>query len=766
MTNSNDTAQNNAFNGYALLVGIADYWGIRDLPPTVLNDVDGLNRVLVDPDVCAYPAENVRVLKDDAATAVNILAGLDWLAQKADVGDTAVIYFSGHGGRVETTNGDVNYLLPVDARFNKYQETAISSDTFSAKLRQIPSEKVVVFLDCCHAGGIGTAKTAVEFQKGLGEATLEKMRHGTGRAIIASSRADEVSLILTGAENSLFTTHLLAGLKGEAADNDGFVKITNLFEYVETKVNQTKPAQQPLLKAELEHNFVIAAPKTTGVSMSTIAQSSATGGSESKNLDGESLLISGRTEVVNEAQEQVLRQLFAAMYEEIVIRRKLTRGWSGALVLEIRPFKPNNPKPLSHVIVKIDKSKEIEKEWQRYEAVIKDQIPLVAGPMREPAYANKLGGLVYPMAGDGLFAVKSLGERFHELPAEKLEKVIDAWLFPALKKLWGGRRQNYNYSVRAGFASWLGSAVEDDFAKTAALLKTALETINPKDPEIKLSDRTTLQNPFADMDSLLDEIIDVEVGAIHGDLNLENIMLFGSQDEFNVRLIDFARAEPEQFVLLDLLCLETGVLVNIMPTILKQHPQPQMQMAELLVTLHKRQMRAETVVSIPPDLRKPLEFLLLIRRFASQYLLNHANWNNYYIGLVLYLIGAVRFESLDDPRHELPRRIAFWSACIINQLRLNPRVFDDVVIDPEAIDTLKFRELLHKAFQLGDLDLLITTAGEKRPDNIPGILDGSSVELRMLYIIQYFERRGWLGDLFKAAQKLRPKEQWQKALRP
>ena len=69
--------------------------------------------------------------------------------------------------------------------------------------------------------------------------------------------APESSWLMPGDENSLFTKHLLAGLRGGIASADGYIRIFDLFEYVQPRVTGDQPQQHPIFKAELEENFPV-----------------------------------------------------------------------------------------------------------------------------------------------------------------------------------------------------------------------------------------------------------------------------------------------------------------------------------------------------------------------------------------------------------------------------------------------------------------------------------------------------------------------------
>ena len=249
-------------NSHALVVGIANYQYINPLPPTVLNDARDINNVLIDSRHCGYLAAHVQVLVDGEATQAAIRQALAELAQRSHPDATVFFYLSSHGGRLESGPYAGEYLLPVDTLYTSDRslaETAISGAEFTTALRTIPARKVVVVFDCCHAGGIGQPKEATAPElKALPESYYEALKSGRGRVILASSRSSESSYILPGAANSLFTQHLLAGLRGGAPGLGGVIRIFDLFNYLQPRVASDQPNQHPTFKAEVEENFPIA----------------------------------------------------------------------------------------------------------------------------------------------------------------------------------------------------------------------------------------------------------------------------------------------------------------------------------------------------------------------------------------------------------------------------------------------------------------------------------------------------------------------------
>ena len=123
-------------NAHALIVGIADYQHINRLPR--VQDARDVALLLVNPSHCGYRAENVMTLLDSDASQAAIRHGLSALADRSNKDSTVLIYFSGHGGRIDSGSHTGEYLLPVDTIYPADEElarTAISGDEFTAALK-------------------------------------------------------------------------------------------------------------------------------------------------------------------------------------------------------------------------------------------------------------------------------------------------------------------------------------------------------------------------------------------------------------------------------------------------------------------------------------------------------------------------------------------------------------------------------------------------------------------------------------------------------
>ena len=242
MTNAYSTSYDAFQHGYALLVGVGNCSFPKLSLPVTVNDVQSLYAALIDPELCAYTKDHIRVLNNDQATQKNILDGLHWLGkQVCEYKDTTVfIYFSGHGA-LDTRNGNY-YLLTHETDPLDIANSGLPSDVFTNALRKIDAKRLLVILDCCHAAGMATSKegdavssfapsfTEVSASKATG--MIDILMRGEGRAVFASSKHEQSSWI-KDKYSSIYTFYLLEALHGEdSKPGDTEVRISNLMHYL------------------------------------------------------------------------------------------------------------------------------------------------------------------------------------------------------------------------------------------------------------------------------------------------------------------------------------------------------------------------------------------------------------------------------------------------------------------------------------------------------------------------------------------------------
>ena len=251
-------------SGHAIVIGVANYRNVSGLPEAVLNDARDVAAVLKSNAYCGYDARNVHLLLDSDATLERIRAALASVAGTSGPDDTVVIFFSGHGARPGDPADPESALLPVECDTQKLGTTSLSEAEFSSALQRFVAQRLLVLIDACHSGGAGSFKGRREGELpdlGYSEKSLGRLAQGTGRVLIASSRASEESLVFSNARNSVFTSYLLDALRGRAwTRGDGVIRVFEIFNHVSEMVKREVPGRQhPIFKAsDLEDNFAVA----------------------------------------------------------------------------------------------------------------------------------------------------------------------------------------------------------------------------------------------------------------------------------------------------------------------------------------------------------------------------------------------------------------------------------------------------------------------------------------------------------------------------
>ena len=249
--------------GHAVVIGIADYRNVYPLPDAVTNDARDVAGILTSDAYCGYRPNNVHLLLNEHATLARIRTALDSVAKTSGPNDTVVIFFSGHGARLGNSANPQSALLPVEFDIRTPDTTSLSETEFSSTLQRISAQRLLVLIDACHSGGAGSFKSSQQSESlsvGYSEKSLARLAEGTGRVLLASCRANEVSLVLGSARNSVFTSKLLEALRGEGqTSGDGLIRVFEIFNYVAEMVKRAVPGRQhPIFKAsDLEDNFPV-----------------------------------------------------------------------------------------------------------------------------------------------------------------------------------------------------------------------------------------------------------------------------------------------------------------------------------------------------------------------------------------------------------------------------------------------------------------------------------------------------------------------------
>jgi WD40 repeat protein len=215
---------------FVLLIGVNEYANFNKLKCAV-PDVEALEKSFkANAKLPLFGQVQTKLIKDQEATKVGILKGLEWLNDNVKEEDVAVVCYAGHG---ETEN-DQFHLVAVDAVAGKLGITAVSGVELKSRLAALKSRQVLVLLDACHSGAIG-----------LDDLARDLKRSDCGVAVFCAAEGKEYSLENQEEGHGSFTKAMLAGLKGDAGKNkDGEITLARLHAFVEEKVPEYSADKQ------------------------------------------------------------------------------------------------------------------------------------------------------------------------------------------------------------------------------------------------------------------------------------------------------------------------------------------------------------------------------------------------------------------------------------------------------------------------------------------------------------------------------------------
>ncbi|MBI3947080.1 MAG: caspase family protein, partial [Armatimonadetes bacterium] len=253
---------------WALVIGINRYPAggpLRSLNFAV-KDAEEVRALLVDD--YAFPAGNVTLLLDDAATKQAILDGLTDLADKAGPDDRILFYFSGHGHTVDLPQGGSRgYLVPADAQIARSdlgnaaraQRWCVPMTDLRANALIMKARHKLFLIDACYSGLAisGRAPDSVPYH-------LRNTAFRPMLGIIAAGQAGQEALEDPALGHGAFTKKLLDALRpvagtlgadSQPAGGDGVVTVQELAAYLGTNVPiVTGGRQTPVADLDREQN--------------------------------------------------------------------------------------------------------------------------------------------------------------------------------------------------------------------------------------------------------------------------------------------------------------------------------------------------------------------------------------------------------------------------------------------------------------------------------------------------------------------------------
>jgi uncharacterized caspase-like protein len=210
---------------YALVIGDQNYQTLEKLR-TPHADVERASRVLKE----KY-GFTVQVLED--ADDVGILRALNDLNSVLKPNDNLLIYYAGHGYRLNSSGSVAGFWLPVNADAPPIDTFWIPNEQITGHLGRLPARRVLVVADSCYAGLLSSEPSFL-FLDNNAQFSLDyvKFKLPKRARLLLASGGDEPVLDSAGGGNSLFATAFLDVLE----KNTELLPSPALFSKVQARV--------------------------------------------------------------------------------------------------------------------------------------------------------------------------------------------------------------------------------------------------------------------------------------------------------------------------------------------------------------------------------------------------------------------------------------------------------------------------------------------------------------------------------------------------
>jgi hypothetical protein len=219
---------------WAVIIGINSY---KNLPPLkcAITDARGMAKLLISE--FNFREDHILQLEDQEATRDAIREILiDRLPNETQSDDCVLVFFAGHGAKRKLPDGgEKGYLAPVDAKTDQWTSyLAISELTDAANMTA--AKHIFYIVDSCYSG---FATTRTNFQPTRYQQDLLTHR---ARLVLTAGLDDQVVSDLGPNGHSIFTYHLIQGLKGYASN--GPITASQLISYVRENVGKDLSSRQ------------------------------------------------------------------------------------------------------------------------------------------------------------------------------------------------------------------------------------------------------------------------------------------------------------------------------------------------------------------------------------------------------------------------------------------------------------------------------------------------------------------------------------------
>ena len=227
---------------WVLSIGVSKYADSSINLKYADHDAEAIARILETQRGRLFREVYTKVIVNEQATREAILKAMKRFLGQASQNDVVLIFLAGHG--VQDRQTQTYYFIPSNATGD---DDLISSGLPMPMFQEATKgllnnvNKIILWLDTCHAGAMTLAARGVD----PGEDLAEALAQASGQYVLSASKAGEKSFENDkwrfegkgeGKGHGAFTYSLLEGLYGQAAGADSIIWLSELFTYVSRAV--------------------------------------------------------------------------------------------------------------------------------------------------------------------------------------------------------------------------------------------------------------------------------------------------------------------------------------------------------------------------------------------------------------------------------------------------------------------------------------------------------------------------------------------------
>jgi TPR repeat protein len=210
---------------YALVIANQDYDKIEDLD-TPVNDINAVADLLTN-------RYGFNVKKIINANDITVMEAINNISDQLTEDDNLLIYYAGHGARLQSGATESGYWLPTNAEASPRDTYWVANEFVTRHLSRFKARRVLVVADSCYSGLLSSAPGVLMMgEDGKYNREYIKYKASKRSRLLLTSGGDQPILDGVGGNNSVFTKAFVDVLR----NNDEILTGPQLFLEVRKRV--------------------------------------------------------------------------------------------------------------------------------------------------------------------------------------------------------------------------------------------------------------------------------------------------------------------------------------------------------------------------------------------------------------------------------------------------------------------------------------------------------------------------------------------------